>query len=136
MTQDHIDLLLHIKESANPNWVYISNNYPIGKVWDHQKVAELVHELTEANLLNDYEHHNDPITLTENGQKSLEIYFKQRAATNEGLRLEQEKLTLEVHKLRDELFDYPNTKKKAKWALIWACVAAVAAVLSLIWPRK
>jgi hypothetical protein len=56
--------------------------------------------------------------------EALEIWAEKK--------LNSEKSNLELLKLRDEVFDYPQTKARAKSALFWSIVAALSAALTWI----
>jgi len=46
--------------------------------------------------------------------------------------LEEERLKLDVDKLRNEFFDYPETKWKAKWGFIISVITVILAALAVL----
>jgi len=57
-------------------------------------------------------------------------YYRQEASSNKNLSLE--KLNLELVILRNEVFDYVETKRRSKSAVRWSAGATVIAALSFI----
>ena len=67
---------------------------------------------------------------------SVDAFFKDIDSEHEGNKNQQnlniEKLQLEVDNLRNQMFDYDITKRRAKNAAFWLVVVSVISVLSLI----
>jgi hypothetical protein len=57
-------------------------------------------------------------------------YYMQEASSNKSLSLE--KLNLELATLRNEVFDYGETERRSKNAVLWSAGATIIAALSLI----
>ena len=48
------------------------------------------------------------------------------------VQIEEERLKLDVDKLRNEFFDYPETKWKAKWGFIISVITVIIAALAVL----
>lgn len=74
--------------------------------------------------------------ITDEGKQAFDREQELRQKEENKESLNYEKLKLEVDALRNQFFDYPATKSRAKWAVIWAAIAALIAAISWIWPRR
>lgn len=73
------------------------------------------------------------ITLTYEGVVAyLGGYYLKEYKKRQLEKIEEERLNLNVDKLRNEYFDYPKTKSRANWAFWISIVTVVVALLSLI----
>jgi hypothetical protein len=120
---EQIELLQHIKNSDSPTWDFLSQNYPPGEVWTPTYVAKLLSELETAKMVSEDQNRN--YRLLAAGQTILDYYSDKEKENS----LQIEKLKLEVEKLRNEYFDYPKTKKRAKDAILISILTILAATL-------
>jgi hypothetical protein len=117
MTIDHIVMLQWIQTSENPNWNFLSNNYPPGVLWDVHIVSRLLAELRAAKMIYQTDAYTS-IEILESDLNAIRQYNEQ-ATHEENLRkMTNEQLFLAIEDLRNKVFDYEKTKNNSKWALV------------------
>lgn len=76
---------------------------------------------------------NPGLRITDKGMKTVTDYEMKNQRNEEIAGLEIEKLRLEVENLRNDFFDYPDTKSRAKWAIRLSAMALIVTlILSLL----
>lgn len=138
MTIDNYNTIVSIFKDGNPHsGIALQHDYPdfnipviqqrlldigwIDEVWDVTFLANQNLFDFLSSLPSDYE--NNPYG----------YYIEQK---NSSMAITREMLDLELNKLRNEFNDHPKTNKRAIWAIIFAALSAVVALLSWLLPRK
>jgi len=131
LTRDHSAMLLHIKGCSDSTWAFISVNYPDGMLWSPSTVAKILSELKAAGMI----YQTDPkenVVILPPGERAIDKYLESQEADRRLANLEYEKQLLDVEKLRNEVFDYQATKKRALWGYRLSWVAIILTVITLI----
>jgi hypothetical protein len=130
MTNDHIAMLKWIKESENPNWVFLIQNFPPGYLWDTEKVSHLIGELESAKMI----HQEDAeanIVIRKNGEARLKQALDNAEKEELKNQMTYEQLFLSVKDLQNKVLDYDEIKLQSKKAFQTSLVSAVIGLISL-----
>lgn len=86
--------------------------------------------VTKSSILEDISHRK--ISLTYEGVIAyLSGFYLKEFKKTQLEKIEEERLKLDVDKLRNEFFDYPEIKWKAKWGFILSVITVILAALAI-----